>query len=1014
MASGALLCLLLWAASAPFCNAQLAGGAPLSGPSRSLGDETGCSPLRVDAGSQQSNNGTWLLSNCALDLADPAPFASHDPRAWLPAATQAAVPPTTSFQLSNVTLRAASCASVWELAARECTFRVAGAWPSPGLEAGPGFLFFPALTGATSYARRLNVTCPTDQWSTLAAAASPPGLQPCGTATVTSGAQLLAVLAALQPDHARLLITLAANISLPASRTPLRVAATFNASNPSPSASGPALIDNEDDPEPLALVYRNVTLAGLGSPGAMLGTAASVVPKQQRPTELDLRGRRNALQLVQPGTRGGGGRAGPAGSNITSYVVLSMTDVALVNIPHGPLSTWPLSFLPSDMWSMGLDRTPSAPIQLQQMRMLLILNAEIIRYFSYWYSRVVSLVAEERQNAAWLLDLITPSVQAVAEDGTVTLRGFTRTFIDKYNVTSRAAPLLTAPDAIEIDLWSAGDPPMPPSAFALVRSSQELLLMLQMVEIDARTVMLRFNTMTLSFFNNTSFHALTPEELAGWEGGTAQAGSSIQASALGPQGYCSLQILMSILRRPKQPPPPAAMANESQAVAVSYASSLPAPEAPRAAVIGGAVGGAALLVCAVGLAAWVLVRRARLRGRAVAQGPSGAEEDEKLGAAGVRDAGGGGAGPGTLAGTGADDGDVVGDDQEGVWKGAKGGALEEVAGVDGTRDGRGGEAAEGGVAGTPMVELRPSPGRGALHSQPGVTMSVGSSPGPAPAAAGRGPAKAHLRQPQQQEQHVAGPEFAGALVSGHGSAFSSSFAADARLPPLTMLEQLQLNAVAGEVGRSQKADGSQRRALTGLALGGAGGGWEGGGGRPPPRPGAAMPLAPSTAALQLAAGGRAVNVLQPQRPATPQPGTPITADVGGPMSQPQLADVSPFSAGGGTNGSGTAQMDLVGEIDGLIRKIEASTAAAGPQARVASSSGKQQAQQRVLGSGGFGVVYKGEWRGLPVAIKVVLLQEGDSASRRQRLVREVALTVTLSHPHIVPTYHYSVSPVWQW
>lgn len=49
----------------------------------------------------------------------------------------------------------------------------------------------------------------------------------------------------------------------------------------------------------------------------------------------------------------------------------------------------------------------------------------------------------------------------------------------------------------------------------------------------------------------------------------------------------------------------------------------------------------------------------------------------------------------------------------------------------------------------------------------------------------------------------------------------------------------------------------------------------------------------------------------------------------------------------------------------------------------------------------------GEWRGLPVAIKVVLLQEGDSTRRRERLVREVALAVTLSHANVVPTFHYT-------
>ncbi|GIM04506.1 hypothetical protein Vretimale_9066 [Volvox reticuliferus] len=108
----------------------------------------------------------------------------------------------------------------------------------------------------------------------------------------------------------------------------------------------------------------------------------------------------------------------------------------------------------------------------------------------------------------------------------------------------------------------------------------------------------------------------------------------------------------------------------------------------------------------------------------------------------------------------------------------------------------------------------------------------------------------------------------------------------------------------------------------------------------------------------------------------------------------------------GSSHGETVQRALAGEIDGLIRRFEATSQhASGPQ------SGNNSHRHRVLGSGGFGVVYKGEWRGLPVAIKVVLLQDGDSATRRERLVREVALSATLSHPNIVPTYHYTIQPV---
>ncbi|PNG99312.1 hypothetical protein TSOC_014911, partial [Tetrabaena socialis] len=235
-----------------------------------------------------------------------------------------------------------------------------------------------------------------------------------------------------------------------------------------------------------------------------------------------------------------------------------------------------------------------------------------------------------------------------------------------------------------------------------------------------------------------------------------------------------------------------------------------------------------------------------------------------------------------------------------------------------------------------------------------------------------------------------------------------------------MLDQLQLcTAGAGGLLGSggHISSGSQRRARPGSAAA-AGGGWEGGGGRPPPRHAtlaAAALLAPSAGALQLAAGGRVVNLMQQRKPgrgpggdrpsSRGHPGTPRVGGAAAAAASDSTGAMGHASGGGGAYESGgTAQIDLVGEIDGLIRRIEASTTSTGQQAQAASGSSKQQTQQRVLGSGGFGVVYKGEWRGLPVAIKVVLLQEGDTATRRQRLVREVALTATLSHPHIVPTY----------
>lgn len=65
----------------------------------------------------------------------------------------------------------------------------------------------------------------------------------------------------------------------------------------------------------------------------------------------------------------------------------------------------------------------------------------------------------------------------------------------------------------------------------------------------------------------------------------------------------------------------------------------------------------------------------------------------------------------------------------------------------------------------------------------------------------------------------------------------------------------------------------------------------------------------------------------------------------------------------------------------------------------------------VLGSGGGGVVYKGEWKGLTVAIKTLLFQAhsfGAEGRRRHRSMLEAAITTSLVHPNVISTYSYDI------
>ncbi|KXZ50680.1 hypothetical protein GPECTOR_15g364 [Gonium pectorale] len=70
----------------------------------------------------------------------------------------------------------------------------------------------------------------------------------------------------------------------------------------------------------------------------------------------------------------------------------------------------------------------------------------------------------------------------------------------------------------------------------------------------------------------------------------------------------------------------------------------------------------------------------------------------------------------------------------------------------------------------------------------------------------------------------------------------------------------------------------------------------------------------------------------------------------------------------------------------------------------------------VLGYGSHGIVYHGLWRGIPVAVKTLVVPEaaaGADGRSRQQAVLEAAISMSMSHPNVVATYTYEVQPLVQ-
>ncbi|GIL63599.1 hypothetical protein Vafri_17636 [Volvox africanus] len=67
----------------------------------------------------------------------------------------------------------------------------------------------------------------------------------------------------------------------------------------------------------------------------------------------------------------------------------------------------------------------------------------------------------------------------------------------------------------------------------------------------------------------------------------------------------------------------------------------------------------------------------------------------------------------------------------------------------------------------------------------------------------------------------------------------------------------------------------------------------------------------------------------------------------------------------------------------------------------------------VIGQGGFGVVYRGIWKGLNVAVKTITFQDRVAGGEKaqHRAILEAAISSSLAHPNVVSTYSYDIKPL---
>lgn len=100
--------------------------------------------------------------------------------------------------------------------------------------------------------------------------------------------------------------------------------------------------------------------------------------------------------------------------------------------------------------------------------------------------------------------------------------------------------------------------------------------------------------------------------------------------------------------------------------------------------------------------------------------------------------------------------------------------------------------------------------------------------------------------------------------------------------------------------------------------------------------------------------------------------------------------------------------DTSDTINGLVVSIMSSQ-----MVNVSSNTGARDKVQifELLGTGGTAKVYRGLWKGVVVAYKVMQLPPARMEREQQKMAMEMGIAAALRHPNVVQTFKYEINPM---